>query len=314
MMPQRTLDALKEAMYIDPEQVASYLEDFIMSYVTQLHRDGVVLGLSWWLDSAVVAALAKKAVWGKHTLGLILSEKDSMKKDVADALLVAEKLGIEQHILDMTSYLRKIWSYKFFLLEKIPFLPLRTKNRITKRVNAWYKKKKGHPPFLDNLLGTKNMRYKHLFNNQIAYSRIKHRMRLVLLYFYGELDNSLIVWCANKTEHMIGYFVKNGCDAVSDIMPIMNLYKTQVFALAEYLGIPKEIIKKPPTGWTLGNTSDESAIWLPYEQLDLILLALEKGRTDQEIIAAVGVDEKNIHYVKELIKRSEHMRHVYTPQ
>lgn len=313
MKPNRKLLQLENALHIDPKKMAAYLEDFIKKYISEQKKDGVILGLSWGIDSAVVAALCRNAIDSKDVLALIMPEKDSPKNDVKDALFVAENLWIEKKVIHMTPYLRKIGSYKLFLLDRIPFLPLRFKNRIIKKINALYKEREWHLPFLDSLSGTSNMKYRKLFNQQEAYGRIKHRMRLVLLYFYGERYNKLVVGWANKTEHMTGYFVKNGCDAISDIMPIMNLYKTQVFALAEFLWIPQHIIDKPPTGGILGNASDETAIGLSYRQLDLILVGVEKGRNNEEIAEALDIEVKTILYVKELIKKSEHMRHVYAP-
>ncbi|GAH10715.1 unnamed protein product [marine sediment metagenome] len=87
-----------------------------------------------------------------------------------------------------------------------------------------------------------------------------------------------MVGAANKSEYKIGYFVKHGCDDATDIMPLLNLYKTQVRELARYLNIPTRIIKKPSSPDVMPGLADgEEVIRISYEKMDLILLALEKG-------------------------------------
>jgi NAD+ synthase len=138
-------------------------------------------------------------------------------------------------------------------------------------------------------------------------------MRMILLYYHGELENRLVVGAANKSEYEIGYFVKHGCDDATDIMPLTGLYKTQVRGLARYLNIPARIIEKPPSPDILPGIIDEEAIGIPYEKLDLILLALKKGWELGEIARSVGVNEKKVVYVRNLIQKSEHMRKPYDP-
>jgi len=100
---------------------------------------------------------------------------------------------------------------------------------------------------------------------------------MVLLYLNGELENRLVVGAANKTEYRIGFFVKHGCDDDADIMPILGLYKTQVRELARYLNVPADIREKPPSPDIIPGITDEEAIGIPYEELDLTLMAIEKG-------------------------------------
>jgi len=128
------------------------------------------------------------------------------------------------------------------------------------------------------------------------------------------MENRLVVGAANKSEYKIGYFVKHGCDGATDIMPLLNLYKTQVRELARYLDIPSRIIKKPPSPDVMpGLTNDEEVISISYEKLDLILLALEKGWKLADIVKALKIQEDEVIYIKNLMQKSEHMRKIYTP-
>jgi NAD+ synthase len=136
---------------------------------------------------------------------------------------------------------------------------------------------------------------------------------MVLVYLYGELENKLVAGAANKSEYQIGYFVKHGCDDATDIMPLLNLYKTQVRELARYLSIPSRIIEKPPSPDILPGIIDEEAIGISYEKLDLILLAFEKGWGSAEIAQVLEIEEKKVRDVKDLTQKSEHMRKLYVP-
>jgi len=137
---------------------------------------------------------------------------------------------------------------------------------------------------------------------------------MILLYFYGEMENRLVVGAANKSEYKIGYFVKHGCDDATDIMPLLNLYKTQVRELARYLNIPARIIEKPPSPDVMpGLAADEEVIRISYKKMDLILLALEKGWKLSDIVKTLGVEEDEVIYIKDMMRKSEHMRKIYKP-
>jgi len=310
---ENKLESLKSEMKMEPEKVSLSLENFIREYMEKLEREGVILGLSGGIDSAVLAALCKRAVGAEKTLALIMPEKDSKEEHIQDALYFAKELGIETKLINLTSYLKELGVYEIMRLNRIPFLG-RLRGAIIKKAYNFYERKTGETPFSDSILGLKNKPYPSFLKRGNAYYRIKHRMRMVILYLHGELENRLVVGAANKTEFKIGYFVKHGCDDATDIMPLMELYKTQVRELAEYLNIPSKIIQKPPSPDIIPGITDEEALKIPYEKLDLILLALEKKWEINEIAEALRIEEKKVVYVENLIQRSEHMRKIYAPE
>jgi NAD+ synthase len=300
-------------MEMNPSQVALSLENFIREHVDKLERDGVILGLSGGIDSAVVAELCKRAVGPERTLALLMPEKDSEKEHIQDALDFGKELGIETRLINITPYLKKLGIYKFAPLSAIPF-SRKLRGLLIRKLIHYYEGKTGEHPFSASMVGLKGKEFGSFMSHKVAYYRIKHRMRMILLYYYGELENRLIVGAANRSEYEIGYFVKHGCDDATDIMPLINLYKTQVRDLARYLNIPSRIIEKPPSPDVLPGIIDEEAIGIPYEKLDLILLALKKGWETGEMIKVLGVEEKKIIYVKNLMQKSEHMRRLYAPE
>jgi NAD+ synthase len=312
MNDKTELKNLKSQMKIDPEKLSLSLEDFIKEHMDKLEREGVILGLSGGIDSAVVAALCKRAVGSEKTLALMMPEKDSREEHVKDALNFAKELGIATRLIDITPYLKTLGVYRLAPLSRIPLLN-RLRGPLVKRAYRYYERKTGETPFSASLAGFKGKPFNSFLKTKNGFYRIKHRMRMVLLYLHGELEDRLIVGAANKSEYQIGYFVKHGCDDATDIMPLLNLYKTQVRELARYLNIPSRIIEKPPSPDIIPGIIDEEAIGIPYEKLDLILLALEKGWEIPEMAKALEMEEKRVVYVKNLIQKSEHMRKIYAP-
>jgi len=144
--------------------------------------------------------------------------------------------------------------------------------------------------------------FTHLLNDKekeksfkLAEANIKPRLRMTTLYYFANKLNYLVVGTGNKSELMIGYFTKYG-DGGADILPLGNLLKSQVRELAEYLGIPKKIINKPPSAGLWEGQTDEKEIGISYEQLDKYL---KTGKLNNKII------EKKI---QDKITKSSHKR------
>lgn len=290
---------LKEEMKINPEEVTEKIVSFIRDSLKSLKRDGAIIGISGGLDSACVVALLSHALEKEKILGLIMPERDSDDKTKDDAELIANTFGIPTKSIDLTSILESFGTYELF-----PGGLLLSKKTVSRVVRAGYRLlPRGNNPFQGGLLGAKKewMRYTQ------AYYRIKHRTRMVHLYYYAEQLNYLVVGTSNKSEDMVGFFVKYG-DGAADIMPIANLYKSQVRQLSEWLGVPECIIKKPPSPDLLPGITDELALKISYEKLDLVLLGLKKGIEETEIAREAGVNVKTVRYVNNLVSLSEHMR------
>ncbi len=113
--------------------------------------------------------------------------------------------------------------------------------------------------------------------NQVAEANLKPRLRMVALYYYANNLNYLVVGTGNKSEISTGYFTKFG-DGACDLLPLGGLYKTEVQKLAWRLGIPDEIIKKPPSAGLWEGQTDEGEMGISYEKLDKILAGLEHGK------------------------------------
>jgi NAD+ synthase len=115
------------------------------------------------------------------------------------------------------------------------------------------------------------------------------------------------VGCANKSEWLTGFFVKYG-DSIADIMPIISLYKTQVFELSRYLKIPDYILEKAPSPDLLPGLVDEDALGISYKKLDLILACFERGYPADKISQLSGATEEEIKKVSLYMNKSEYLR------
>ena len=294
------MERLKEKIKIDPEEVTIGVVNFIKDRINSFERSGVVFGISGGIDSACIAGLLSRAINKDRILGLIMPERDSDEITVKDAELVANKFGIKTKFIDITKTLNSLGIYesmpgRFFSNNRKSF------GKIIK--NAYRLIPNRSNPFIGGLLGT---RYEWMKEVQ-AYYRIKHRIRMVHLYYYGEKMNYLIIGTSNKTEDIVGFFVKYG-DGAADIMPIAGFYKTRVKRLSKYLGVPKSIVEKIPTPDLLPGITDEVAMGISYEVLDLILLGIDNGMDETRIAEESGSNIKTVTYVKKLISLSQHMR------
>jgi NAD+ synthase len=148
-----------------------------------------------------------------------------------------------------------------------------------------------------------------IFNpsEKVCKGNIKARTRIIYVYYYANNLNLIVCGSSDKSETMMGYFTKWG-DIAADIMPIMDLYKTQVRKLALHLGVPKEIITKPssPALWP-GQTA-EGELGLKYELLDLILYGLEHFMEAKEIANQLKVKLELVEKIKSRWLAMEHKR------
>ncbi|AIJ05099.1 NAD+ synthetase [Methanocaldococcus bathoardescens] len=143
--------------------------------------------------------------------------------------------------------------------------------------------------------------------DKIADGNLKARIRMCILYYFANKYNLLVVGTSNKTEIYVGYGTKHG-DIACDIRPIGNLFKTEVRELAKYLGVPKEIIEKPPSAGLWEGQTDEEELGIKYETLDKILKLYEKGKSAEEISKELNIPLEDVEHVFDLIKKNEHKR------
>jgi NAD+ synthase len=140
----------------------------------------------------------------------------------------------------------------------------------------------------------------------VAASNFKQRCRMSMLYYHAERLHYAVIGTPNKHEVEQGFFVKYG-DGGADIMPIAHLYKSQVYQLAEYLGVPQEIIKRTPTTdtYTAEQTQEEFFFQMPYQEMDLIWYSLENRISPDEVGNALGKSKEEIELIFKNLSRKQ---------
>ncbi len=140
-----------------------------------------------------------------------------------------------------------------------------------------------------------------------ALSNIKARIRMTILHAIAYERKMLVMGTSNKSELLTGYFTKFG-DGGVDLMPIGDLYKTQVRELAKMMGIPSEIVEKAPSAGLYEGQTDEQELGMTYEMLDCILYGIERDLKNGAISEECGCEEKDIERVRKMIASTVHKR------
>lgn len=112
------------------------------------------------------------------------------------------------------------------------------------------------------------------------------RARMLVLYDQAKKRAALVVGTENKTEHLLGYFTRFG-DEASDIEPLRNLYKTQIYEVAKYLELPEVVLSKAPTANLWEGQTDEGEFGFSYKEADAILAShFDEKKSATEIVAS----------------------------
>jgi len=296
------------------------ISDFIKNEVfEQFHKKGVILGLSGGIDSAVTAALCTKSLGSKNVVGLIMPEKESDVKSQQFAQQIAKRLEIETKIIDISNILESFGVYQ-------------NKEKIVKdkfvNFNTSCKYRVVVPPKLENSIGIPYLEILDENNKQhkvkissfefltlTAATSIKHRVRMTMLYYHGEKNNQAVIGTTNKSEYLQGYFVKYG-DGGSDIEPLVNIYKSQIYQIGEFFKMPEEIMKKDasPDVWSFSTNDEEFFYSVPYEIVDAILYARENNLSVNEIqeYSKMSIEkiENLLRFQNQKQVKSKHMREI----
>lgn len=149
----------------------------------------------------------------------------------------------------------------------------------------------------------------HASTNKLVQANIKARLRMVMIYSYANQSKSLVCGTSNKSELLIGYFTKYG-DGGVDLMPLGDVYKTNVWDIARKVGLPKCTIEKPPTAGLWKGQTDEKELQMSYDVLDQILVGLEQKRDTKEIATILNIDEKDVLRIHQMRIHSQHKRNM----
>ena len=269
----------------------------------QLRRRGAVIGLSGGIDSSVSAALCVEALGAKNVLAVLMPEKDSENDSLRLGRLMADALGIEHVVEDIAGPLAAAGCYarRDACIQKlVPQFGAGWSCKV-----AIANPLKGEGFSLTMLVvqapdGTQTRLRMPLdvYLGVVAATNMKQRTRKQIEYYHADRLNYAVIGTPNRLEYDQGFFVKNG-DGAADVKPIAHLYKSQVYALAAYLGVPEEIRRRPPTTdtWSLAQTQEEFYFSLPYREMDLCLYGLNHGLPAADVARAAGLTAEEVERV-----------------
>ena len=293
-----TLD--KSVFELDWEAELNRIDELLRETILSTwHRRGAVVAMSGGVDSSVVATLAVRILGKKRVLGLFLPEKDSSPNTLRLAQLVADQLEIETVTHDITPALEALGCYRIrsdAVKRTVPeytpdcrFSIVLPGNRLDSRMLNFYSVVVELPDGrrIKKRLGLRE------YLEVVASTNFKQRTRKMIEYFHADRLNYAVLGTPNYLEYDLGFFVKGG-DGAADIKPIAHLYKTQVYMLAEYLGVPEEVRSRPPTTdtYSLEQSQEDFYFALPYDLMDLFLYARDHGISPAEAGAALGYTEE----------------------
>jgi len=148
----------------------------------------------------------------------------------------------------------------------------------------------------------------YLEPNEKSRGNLRARVRTNILYYYANVKDYLVLGTGDKSEYLIGYFTKFG-DGAADLTPIISLYKLQVREIAEYLGVPKNIILKKSSPHLWKEHEAEEELGVSYEEIDSVLYCISDKKLSVEETAKITQIEKSIvEKIHKLNINSEHKR------
>jgi len=315
------LEFNKNSLRIDAEKVADGLCGIILKQVRGvMKKGGAVVGISGGIDSSVVAALCTRALGSKKVLGVMMPEKESAGESKDLAQILADKFGFETTVETISGGLEGMGCYQrrndAIRLVFPDFDEQADKCKITNPTNILEKETFNFFTLVvekpDGSTLTKRMP-PSAYLQVVAASNLKQRLRMTTLYYHAEKLNWAVAGTGNKDEHMQGFFVKYG-DGGADLKPIAHLYKIQVYQLAEFLGVPDEIVGRIPTTDTYSAevTQEEFFFGLDFYRMDMLWHALENNIPPEKAAEVLGlnVDQVKRGYanIKRKVKATEYLR------
>ena len=305
-MTAQTLEKSKpygaHVLDIDLEAETLRIVEALRAQLRSQRKRGLVLGLSGGIDSSVSAALAARAVGAKNVLALYMPENDSDPESLELGRRVAATFGIEGVLEDIGPTLAAMGCYERRDASIRSVVPDYGPDWASKVVIA---------NALEGGFALSSLVVADPSGNQsrhrlplaaylgiVAATNMKQRTRKQLEYYHADRLNFAVLGTPNRLEYDQGFFVKNG-DGAADIKPIAHLYKSQVYQLAAHLGVPADILSRPPTTdtYSLPQTQEEFYFALPYDKMDICLYGLNHELPAETIAAATGLSSSQVELV-----------------
>lgn len=290
-------------LQIDLPAEARRIGEHIRGYLASTRRKGVVVALSGGIDSSVVAALAVHALGPERVFGIHMPEKESSAQTLSVSTGLSDALGIASTVEDITAILEAFGAYD----RRDEAIRI-----ICPEYGAGHRSKIVLPSVIDTdsyrlysivVMDPDGGQQTYRLTSEaylgiVAATNFKQRARKALEYYHADRLNYVVAGTPNRLEFDQGFFVKLG-DGAADVKPIAHLYKCQVYALAEYLGVPEEIRSRPSTTdtYSLPQSQEEFYFSLPHDRMDLCLYGKNNEVPTEQVAAAAGLTPEQVDRV-----------------
>jgi len=302
----------RQSLELDAAAEVERITTSVRRTVQQMRRFGAVVGISGGIDSSLVLALAVRAFGPERVTAVMMPERDSDPVSETLARELAAQLGVEPLLENITPALEGFGCYP-------------RRDEAIRRVFPEYDADRGWKAKIvlpQDLLDGGSLNVFSVtvitpdgrelnkplpvkaFLQIVAASNFKQRTRMVMLYYHADLRNRAVLGTANRNEHAQGFFVKYG-DGGVDVQTIAHLYKTQVYQLSEYLGIPAAIRQRTPTTDTYSAPCDQQEFFfrLPFVTLDLLWYAQEHEVPADEVARVMDLTPEQVQRAFEDLTR-----------
>jgi NAD+ synthase len=290
-----------DVLRLDAAREAERIEQGIRRIIfDRFRRKGAVLGLSGGIDSSVTGALCARALGSERVLGLMMPEAESSSESRELALELAAAFGVAAVEEDITPLLEASGCYA----RRDAAI-----RRVIPEYGAGWKSKIILPDMLARdryavfsivARSPEGREYRVRLTADaslelVAATNFKQRARKLQEYYHADRLQYAVAGTPNRLEYDQGFFVKLG-DGAADLKPIAHLYKSQVYQLAEHLGIPEAIRKRPPTTdtYSLAQSQEEFYFSISLEKMDLCLYGRDHQVPEEEVAEAIGLEAEQV--------------------
>ncbi len=310
---QTKKDFSKDVLELDLEQEADAICARMRSLLANpLKRRGLVVGISGGIDSSLTLALAVRSLGAKKVFTLQMPESHSSAETLGISSRLAEHFAVPTHHEDITEILRAVGFYRRYDEAVQQVIPGYSEGWKSKIVIPNVATNEGFTYFSIVAQAPDGETIKtrlplKAYLAIVAATNFKQRIRKMLEYYHADRLHYAVLGTPNRLEYDQGFFVKLG-DGAADLKPIAHLYKSQVYAMAEHLGVPAEICNRPPTTdtYSLEQGQDEFYFSLPYDQMDLCLYGKNHQVPAKQVATEIGLTSEQVERVyKDIdVKRS----------